>query len=149
MEIKGRVVHPPSIVVNTTREIHPAEKYVAVDENGFLQASPETSGFDVAEGVFKVASYVWDTTALQWVRSTGSGGSGGTVTTATKTKLYDQASSTVLYAGEADPGSATSSAVWRIKRLTFSAAGDVTAVQYALIGASICIWDNRASLSYS
>ena len=52
---------------------------------------------------------------------------------------------TYTYIGEASPGSSTSSAVWRIMRITNS---DTTIV-YADGGDADQVWDNRASLSYS
>jgi len=60
----------------------------------------------------------------------------------------DEASSTVTYVGEATIGSATSGALWRIKKLTVS--GSVTGITWA--GGSQAfenIFDNRAALSYS
>ena len=120
-----------------------------MDDNGFLQQSPETSGYDLAEGVFKVAMYAWDTNSLSWVRSISPGSSAGVVSIAPKTKKFDQASPTTLYLGEAAPGTLTSQPLWRVKRITFSAGGDVTAVEYAGIGSESQVWDNRASLSYS
>jgi hypothetical protein len=61
----------------------------------------------------------------------------------------DVASSTVTYVGNAKDGSATSDPVWKIKRLTSTAGGNLV-VDYANGNASyLNIWDNRASLSYS
>ena len=61
--------------------------------------------------------------------------------------LLEEASSTITYIGEADPGTATSAASWRIKRLD-STSG--LAVKY---GGGVTtfsqVWDDRASLSYS
>lgn len=55
-----------------------------------------------------------------------------------------------IYIGEAIPGSGTSSASWRIKKLTYS--GDnVTDIKWAE-GDSLTFnknWDDRASYSYS
>lgn len=150
MNLVARVVHPPNTEGFTQREVHPKEKYIAVDDQGFLQQSPETSGYDVAEQVFKVANYVWDTDTLTWVRQTQSaGGGGGSTVAATKAKRFDQASATTLYIGEADPGTSTSSASWKIKRITFDAGGFPASVQWAAIGAATQVWDNRTSLSYS
>jgi hypothetical protein len=150
MSLLARVVHPPGTEVILARDAHPAEKYLSVDANGFLQNSPETSGFDLAEGVFKVASYVWDIDTLTWVRATqSSGGGGGSTAVATKGKRFDQASSTVLYIGEADPGTDTASPAWKIKRVTFDASGFPLHVQYASVGAGACIWDNRGALTYT
>lgn len=149
MTLLGRVVHPPGTEEFTSREVHPKELHVAVDGRGFLQQSPETSGYDLSEGVFKVANYVWDTDVLTWVRATQSaGGGGGSPTSTVKAKKYDQASPTTLYIGEADPGSATSSSVWRVKKITFDGAGFPASIDYAALGAATQIWDNRASLTY-
>lgn len=55
-----------------------------------------------------------------------------------------------IYIGEALPGSATSAAAWRIKKLTYDGNNNVTDVQWSpnfnIFGD---IFDNRASLSYS
>lgn len=53
---------------------------------------------------------------------------------------------TYTYIGHAAPGSATSSAVWRVKRLTNA---DATVVWADGNGSFDNIWDNRASLSYA
>lgn len=58
----------------------------------------------------------------------------------------DEASATITYIGEADPGTATSAASWRVKRVDTSSgtvilyAGSVTSFNQ--------IWDNRAGLTY-
>lgn len=62
--------------------------------------------------------------------------------------LIDEASTTVTYIGEANPGTATSAAEWRVKRLT-EVSNDVQ-VEWADGNDSFDnIWDNRAALSYS
>jgi hypothetical protein len=59
----------------------------------------------------------------------------------------DSANSNLEYVGEAQPGTATSAALWRIKRID-STAGVV--IQWADGNASFDnIWDNRESLIYS
>lgn len=60
--------------------------------------------------------------------------------------LIDTVSGTVMYVCEAAPQSATSSAVWRIKKI--STAGSVQTVSYAGTGAFDQVADNRASLGY-
>jgi hypothetical protein len=61
----------------------------------------------------------------------------------------DVASPTVTYVGNAGYGSATASAVWKIKRLTSTAGGNLT-IEYANgLSNYNQIWDNRASLNYS
>ena len=55
-----------------------------------------------------------------------------------------------IYVGIATPGSATSSSVWQIKKITYDSNNNVIGVQYA--GGSPDfnqIYDNRASLTYS
>lgn len=60
----------------------------------------------------------------------------------------DETSNTVTYFGYAAVGSANSSAVWKIKRMTVSL--KITTVVYADGDTNFDnIWDNRASLSYS
>lgn len=59
----------------------------------------------------------------------------------------DDVGGTVLYVGEATAGSATSSGVWRIKKITFT--GDDIAIQWAASGAFSLVWDNRLSYTYN
>lgn len=149
MSILARVRHPPNITDFTSREVHPAEQHLSVDLNGFIQTSPETSGFDPSEDVFKVATYVWDTDTLTWVRATQGSGGGSAVYSAPKKKLFEQATDTILYVGEADAGTDTSAPLWRIKKITFDVAGNPISIEYASIGASTNVWNNRNVLSYS
>ena len=62
--------------------------------------------------------------------------------------VVDEADATTIYVGEATPGTATSAASWRVKRVDSSS---ITAeILYADGNDSFDnIWDNRASLSYS
>lgn len=69
--------------------------------------------------------------------------SGGSV----KIKKIDEAPP-YTYIGEAAIGSATSSAVWRIKRIDDTSDPDST-ILYAGTGTFNQIWDNRVGLSYS
>lgn len=64
-----------------------------------------------------------------------------------RTQLIDESGS-YTYIGEAEPGTATSSASWRIKRVDETADPDVT-VKWAGTGTFNQVWDNRASLSYN
>jgi hypothetical protein len=66
----------------------------------------------------------------------------------TYTKLLDQASSTVLYLGEAAPESLEASSVWRIQKILFKANGDVESVRFADAGLFDQVWNNRAALTY-
>lgn len=63
--------------------------------------------------------------------------------------LIDEASATVTYIGEAlILGSATSSAVWRIKKITIT--GSITAIQWPDSSSDYDkIWDDRASYTYN
>ena len=62
---------------------------------------------------------------------------------------YDAVGTTQAYVGKAAPGTATSAALWQIKRLTYTSAGDVT-VEVADGDLDFDnVWDNRASLTYS
>ena len=61
-------------------------------------------------------------------------------------RIDDQTST--MYIGTAPTNSATASAIWSIKRLTFT--GGLTTIEWA-DGNDLNdnVWDNRASLSYS
>jgi len=66
----------------------------------------------------------------------------------TYTVLVDEASSTITYVGEASPGTATSAATWRVKKILDS--GGSTTVSWADGASSFTkVWDDRASFSYS
>jgi len=65
----------------------------------------------------------------------------------TKAIAIDEANSTTTYIGMGKVGSATSAAVWQIRRITKS--GTVTVFEFADSNDLYDnIWDNRASLSY-
>jgi hypothetical protein len=52
-----------------------------------------------------------------------------------------------IYVGKAEEGSATSAAVWQIKKLTWDANDNPTRIQFASDKDSFtAIWDNRAAL---
>lgn len=76
----------------------------------------------------------------------------GTVTTSSATPLatrIDEASSTITYIGEATAGSATSGALWRIKRMD-TGTSPQTIITWADGNTNFDnIYDNRAGLSYS
>lgn len=67
------------------------------------------------------------------------------------TKKYDYSGgSLVIYAGEADPGSATSDAKWKIMKFTYDGNNNVTDIQFMnKSNAFDQIWDNRAAGIYS
>jgi hypothetical protein len=73
----------------------------------------------------------------------------GTVTAESPTyykRLDDTTTLNMIYIGEAQPGTATSTASWRIKRLDLTSG---LIIQWAGSGAFSQIWDNRAALTYS
>jgi hypothetical protein len=100
------------------------------------------AGFDRIESVQKVAMMVWNSSLLQWERSTGAGGSsgGGSVVV---TKRIEIVSDALIYKGEAEPGTAEGTALWSIRKLTFDVSGNPTAELFG-VGA----WTNRASVTY-
>lgn len=77
------------------------------------------------------------------------GGSSGAVVVDERvlTTLTDEVSATVTYIAEAAPGSATSAAAWRVRRITKT--GTVTLTEWADGGAFSQVADNRASLAYA
>lgn len=62
---------------------------------------------------------------------------------------------TLVYVGFARPGASTSGSVWQIMKLTTSASGNVTAIQWPQNTAGIASndfifqWTGRAALTYS
>jgi hypothetical protein len=60
---------------------------------------------------------------------------------------FDNVGSGVLYLGVAQPGSATSAAVWQIKKITYSSLQ--VSIQFANGNSNFSnIWNNRTSLTY-
>jgi hypothetical protein len=74
---------------------------------------------------------------------------GGTVYTQSSplSLQLDDVGGTVLYIGEAPASTSTSTALWRIKKITFT--GDDISIQWAGAGAYGLIWDNRLSYTYT
>lgn len=61
-------------------------------------------------------------------------------------RLDDTTTASMIYIGEATPGTLTSAASWRIKRLDLTSG---LIIQWAGSGAFTQVWDNRAALSYN
>lgn len=61
-------------------------------------------------------------------------------------RLDDTTTANMIYIGEATPGTATSAATWRIKRLNLTSG---LIIQWAGTGTFNQVWDNRAALSYN
>lgn len=64
---------------------------------------------------------------------------------------YDQDADppTYAYLGQAQPGTSTAAASWRIQKLVFNAGGDVTCTWADGNANFDNVWDNRASLTYT
>lgn len=60
--------------------------------------------------------------------------------------LIDEVDANTTYVGQASYGTATSSPLWRIKKITIS--GSITTIRFADNGRFTQVWDDRASLSY-
>ena len=64
--------------------------------------------------------------------------------------IENDANGNAVYVGKADPGSLSSASVWQVKRITWDANGNPTAVEWADGDAKFDnVWDDRAALSYS
>lgn len=103
-------------------------------------------GFDINEGVHKVAMMAWNASLLTWerVNSGGlSGGGGGSVTESTPTTKRIESFPLYMYVGDAAVGTSEASTGWLIKKIELNAGGDVTAVKIATGS-----WNNRAVLNY-
>lgn len=117
----------------------------------------------------KVKNLIYDVDTMAWIAQTassGGGGGGGDASAANQlTEIAtlesidqklgsdyvvqkDEASATEIYFGYANPGTATSSASWKIKKMTID--GSDFNVKFADGNSNFDnTWDNRASLSYS
>lgn len=108
--------------------------------------SGATGGFDINEGVHKVAMMAWNASLLTWerVNSGGlSGGGGGSVTESTPTTKRIESFPLYMYVGDAAVGTSEASTGWIIKKIELNVGGDVTAVKIATGS-----WNNRAVLNY-
>lgn len=110
-------------------------------------AAPSSKGHGKAQYMF-----VWNDTTKKFEAWDGEVSIAAGVITVDPVTPYsvvvDEASATIIYIGEATPGTATSSATWRIKRVD---SATITAeILYADGDDSFDnVWDNRAALSYS
>lgn len=71
---------------------------------------------------------------------------GGGSTSSTFTKRIDQVGD-VIYIGETIPGTHTSDAFWRIKRVT--TVGDDITIEWASGGQMTAVWDDRLTVVYT
>jgi hypothetical protein len=64
-------------------------------------------------------------------------------------KLVDQIDPNTMYIGESVPGTATTAAGWRIKKVSEDINGDMTILWAQSTADFIHVWDNRATYTYS
>lgn len=85
--------------------------------------------------------YLWNPDTLSYEVATTEGSTGAGLALE-----VDTASATITYVGEAAPGSATSGAVWRIKRIDTTSG---VSIRWADgVDGFSKIWDNRAAYTY-
>lgn len=70
-------------------------------------------------------------------------------TTSEFSLILDDVGGGISYIGEADPGTETSAALWRIKRLDESDSDNIIILWADGEATFDKIWDNRAGFSYS
>lgn len=106
-----------------------------------LKVNPATSGLKDSTAINRVAAVLHDSSGNDL-------GSGNPifVSDSVYNTVVDSASTPTIYYGFALPGTATSSASWRILRKTVS--GTTTSYEYAGDGSFSYVFDDRASLSY-
>mgnify|MGYP001558684971 CR=1 FL=1 len=67
----------------------------------------------------------------------------------------DYTGTNLIYAGSARPGASTAEAVWQIRRMTYDASNNITAIEWPVnsdgaVSADFeFIWNNRAALTYA
>jgi hypothetical protein len=170
------IKHPNTAAVPTIQEPNqPLRVHIKKTTAGATNLSIKTACWaaGASTDLQKITSTLYDETLAKTVRSvitgvtTGGGGGyvnvkvnpSGALTTestidgnvSTESAVYykrldDTTTTDMIYIGEATPGTATSSATWRIKRLDV-ATGLI--IQWAGSGNFNQVWDNRAVLSYA
>jgi hypothetical protein len=108
---------------------------VVTDANGTISAKLRGLVKMAAEGSFGVT-----VTNLPGVQE---------VEAAVRCTRLHQATTTVAYVGTADAGTSTAAPLWRIKRVTTDASGNVTEEYADGNPAFDNVWQDRATLSYS
>lgn len=100
--------------------------------------SPRKTGDNIQAK--RVATYVWNGSG--WERATAAG-----ATTPKKTFIDKTTTTNVIYVGEAEIGTATSSATWFITKVDKTTSP--ISITYAAAGASTAIWDDRVTETYT
>ena len=109
--------------------------------------------------------WVWSISLLDWIPGqqailnagtvtvdlTGTGLAKDSTLTNKFTAQFDYSGgSNLIYFGQAATGSATSSAVWQIRKFTYDGSSNLATMKFANGSISYnSIWDDRASLSYT
>lgn len=170
------IKHPNTAAVPTVQEPNqPLRIHIKKTTAGATNLSVKTACWaaGTTSDLQKITETLYDETLAKTVRSvitgkTTAGGGGyvnvkvnpsGALTTETSVtgnvstesavyykRLDDSTTLNMIYIGESDPGTATSAATWRIKRLNVTAG---LVIQWADSGNFSQVWDNRASLTYN
>lgn len=108
------------------------------------------SSFDVLYRVLAVMMLGTDGTNAVRLKTDSSGNLSVVSTSSQLQTLIDDVTTTSMtYIGTAAIGTLSSDALWTIKRLDESGTPTTLVVKWATAGASTCVWDDRASLTYS
>lgn len=111
--------------------------------------TPET--IDSTQHALHVLGYYWNANTLSYeVGTSGGSGTGSDVFVTNQISddpLRVDVVDTIIYLGYADPGTATSSASWKIKRIDVTSGAISTWADGNVLYDNV--WDNRVSLSYS
>ena len=98
-------------------------------------------GVDPTTGALKIASYVWDTSLLQWVRMTQPSSSGESGSTLDTRLEYDTDGNPTYKGYNALHGASVDATTWLIYKYTWSS-GNATRIEGPLVGA----WSDKENL---
>lgn len=130
-------------IVNTDIEVSDASTTVEVASgNPTILMEDHTTVIEVAQSEAEIVTVGTQGPA-------GPAGPAGGEDTVPYSKQVDFIDDDHFYIGEADPGSASSSAVWRIKYVVIAGDGDVSTTWADGDALFDNVWDDRATLSYS
>lgn len=111
-----------------------------------LDTLPPSSDSDEPTAVAVLQNGQW--VSLSWAAFSGMVSGAGDMGVA-MSRRTDFVGSSLMYRGEAQPGSSESAPVWRIKRVQFAPDGDVTEMWAGGTADFAHAWDQRGSLSYA
>lgn len=105
----------------------------------FSEQEIDNQSFDTDYGVNVVENLEFDGVNLQRAKSSN-----------LALQMDYAGGSNPVYLGQATPGTATSTALWQIRKLTFDGNNNITKIEYANGSPSFNqVYDDRAGLSYS